>query len=169
MPPEAVKSVCERTPACSMRRCETAHRRKPSRTRIRCRVHGSNDGRNYRRASSKCAHVTRMHLGGKPLACHVMLLEASRGRPSTGRHGPRHGGLHPDQFPARLGLRVRVRQADDRPIASCNQPGPESTRSGSTSHARRPAERAAQDPRRRIACLLFYYWYYQERMFEAGR
>ena len=25
-----------------------------------------------------CAHVTRMHLGGKPLACHVMLLEASR-------------------------------------------------------------------------------------------
>ena len=43
-----------------------------------------------------CAHVTRMHLGGKPLACHVMLLEASRGRPSTGRHGPRHGELHPD-------------------------------------------------------------------------
>jgi hypothetical protein len=53
MPPEAVKSVCERTPACSMRRCETAHRRKPSRTRIRCRVPGGNDGRNYRRASSQ--------------------------------------------------------------------------------------------------------------------
>jgi hypothetical protein len=69
-----------------------------------------------------CAHVTRMHLGGKPLACHVMLLEASRGRPSTGRHGPRHGGLHPDQFPARLGLRLRVRQADDRPsLAAINQ------------------------------------------------
>ena len=24
-----------------------------------------------------CAHVTRMHLGGKPLACHVMLLETA--------------------------------------------------------------------------------------------
>ena len=24
-----------------------------------------------------CAHVIRMHLGGKPLACHVMLLETA--------------------------------------------------------------------------------------------
>ena len=66
--------------------------------------------------------VVAEHLGGKPLACHVMLLEASRGRPSTGRHGPRHGGLHPDH--SRLGWAFAYGYAKpmiDPSLAAINQ------------------------------------------------